>query len=600
MLYDRCKIKTFANHFCLDFAFVGTMPFGGFTKIAYICKQITVTETTKSMMKYFSAVFFTILLITACGKHRADTQTDRLYQTLDSMIDRHDEFVAAKEAHIQSLCNGLREVALTPEQEYNMNLRLFDEYLAFRFDSAYYYINRNMQSPLAGADTEHYAVSAIRLAHILSVSGIFNNARMLLDSIQPASLSDETRVAFYNQRAELNLYRSEMAQYTPYFMEYIDSAQYYRQLLLQVAPKESFEYLLNHASYTCEKGDVEGAIRLFEQYLPTLQSGDRRYSIVASTLAYFYWKDKQPEKREHYLLLSAISDLRGAILENNALRELSTILMERGEYQRAYRYLQLASNDAQQYGSSLRSMQAARMAPLITKAYDAEREHVQQRTNRLLTILGIITFLLVCFILFTLQLLYKRRVANRKIRQMNTALTSHNEEMKTLNGQLSTLNTQMKEANRIKDEYIGRFLELCSTLIHSGEERLKRLNRLARDRKLEELYTEIKSNTPIAEGVRMFHQNFDTAFLNIYPDFISEVNRLMMPDNQFELDGDSTKLTTELRVLALIRLGIVDNQKIADILRSSITTIYTYRSKLKARALQKDTFEDDIRKIATY
>lgn len=600
MFYDRCKIKTFANHFCLDFAFVGTMPFGGFTKIAYICKQITVTETTKSMMKYFSAVFFTILLITACGKHHADTQTDRLYQTLDSMIDRHDEFVGAKEAHIQSLCNGLREVALTPEQEYNMNLRLFDEYLAFRFDSAYYYINRNMQSPLAGADTEHYAVSAIRLAHILSVSGIFNNARMLLDSIQPASLSDETRVAFYNQRAELNLYRSEMAQYTPYFMEYIDSAQYYRQLLLQVAPKESFEYLLNQASYTCEKGDVEGAIRLFEQYLPTLQSGDRRYSIVASTLAYFYWKNKQPEKREHYLLLSAISDLRGAILENNALRELSTILMERGEYQRAYRYLQLASNDAQQYGSSLRSMQAARMAPLITKAYDAEREHVQQRTNRLLTILGIIAFLLVCFILFTLQLLYKRRVDNRKIKQMNTALTSHNEEMKTLNGELSTLNTQMKEANRIKDEYIGRFLELCSTLIHRGEERFKRLNRLARDRKLEELYTEIKSNTPIAEGVRMFHQNFDTAFLNIYPDFISEVNRLMMPDNQFEVDGDSTKLTTELRVLALIRLGIVDNQKIADILRSSITTIYTYRSKLKARALQKDTFEDDIRKIATY
>ena len=548
-----------------------------------------------SIMKNLSAIFFTVLLIAACGENHTNSQTSQLYQTLDSLIDHHDEFVAAKEAHIQSLCDGLRDVTLTPEQEYSMNLRLYDEYLAFRFDSAYHYIIRNMQSPLASTDTEHYAVSAIRLAHILSVSGIFNNARMLLDSIRLDRLSDEARVAYYNQRAELNLYRSEMAQYTPYFMDYIDSAQYYRQLLLQVA-----EYLTNRASYTCEKGDVEGAIHQFEQYLPTLRSGDRRYSIVASTLAYFYWKNNNPQLQEHYLLLSAISDMRGAILENNALRELATILMERGEYQRAYRYLQRASNDAQQYGSRLRSMQVARMAPYITKAYDAERELTQKRTNRLLAILIAIALLLVGFILFNLQLLYKRRITNRKINRMNAELSHHNADMQALNAQLSTLNSQMKEANRIKDEYIGRFLELCSALIHRGEERHKFFNRLARDRKLEDLYSELKSGTAINEGVKMFHQNFDTAFLNIYPDFIIEVNRLMTPENQFEIETDSSRLTTELRVLALIRLGIVDNQKIADILRSSKTTIYTYRSRLKSRALQKDSFEDDIRRIATY
>ncbi len=553
-----------------------------------------------SMMKNLSVIVFSVLLLAACGEQHTDTGTSRLYQTLDSLIDHHDELVAAKESHIRLLSDGLRDVALTPEQEYGMNLRLYDEYLAFRFDSAYHYIIRNMQSPLAGADAEHHAVSAIRLAHILSVSGIFNNARMLLDSIQPDRLSDETRVAYYNQRAELNLYRSEMAQYTPYFMDYIDSTQYYRQLVLQVAPKGSFEYLTSRASYTCEKGDVEGAIRLFEHYLPTLQSGDRRYSIVASTLAYFYWKNKRPEQQEHYLLLSAISDLRGAILENNALRELATILMERGEYERAYRYLQRASNDAQQYGSRLRSMQVARLAPFITKAYDAEREYAQQRTNRLLATLLAIALLLVGFILFNLQLLYKRRIANRKIKKMNDELSHHNEDMQRLNTQLSMLNTQMKEANRIKEEYIGRFLELCSALIHRGEERHKYFNRLARDRKLEDLYSELKSGTAINEGVKMFHQNFDTAFLNIYPDFINEVNRLMALEYQFETETDSSRLTTELRVLALIRLGIVDNQKISDILRSSKTTIYTYRSRLKSRAVQKDSFEDDIRRIATY
>ena len=158
----------------------------------------------------------------------------------------------------------------------------------------------------------------------------------------------------------------------------------------------------------------------------------------------------------------------------------------------------------------------------------------------------------------------------------------------------------MKEDNLIKEEYIGRFLQLCSDLVHRGEERNKLLNRLARDRKLEDLYAELKNYTTINEGVRLFHQNFDTAFLNIYPNFIDEVNKLMMEENRFEKPDDAKKLSTELRILALIRLGITDNQRIADILRSSITTIYTYRSKMKARAVSKDTFEDDICKIGTY
>ena len=247
-------------------------------------------------MKKLVATLFTTLLIVACGEQNPDKQTVRLYQTLDSLIVCHDQLVAAKEKQIMSLTNGLQGVKLTPEQEYDMNLRLFDEYLAFRFDSAYSYIHRNMQHPLASADAERHAVSAIRMAHILSVSGIFNNARLLLDSIKPAQLSTVTRIAYYNQRAELNLYRSEMAQYTPYFMQYIDSAQYYRMMVLQIAEKESFEYKANCASYTCERGDVKGAIRQFEDYLPSLQSGDRRYSIVASTLAYFYWKNGQPQQ----------------------------------------------------------------------------------------------------------------------------------------------------------------------------------------------------------------------------------------------------------------------------------------------------------------
>lgn len=553
--------------------------------------------TNKSVaMRFSTKLLITVLLIFSFFETMASTndkEIKALYLTLDSLIDCQDTLISEKKLKIKAIHDGVKGMKLSTEQELTLNHRLYDEFMAFDFDSAHYYIKKNTEILQSLDDANLKSSSLIRMAHILAVSGLFEKANAMLGEVSLSQLRTEKKVEYYNQKAELFLYRSEMAQHSPYFKEYIDSTQYYRQLILQIAPKESFEYITNLASYTCEKGNVDQAIRIFEDYLPSIWQGDRRYSIITSTLAYFYSRKQQSDMQEKYLLLSAISDLRGTILENNSFRELSAILMERGDYSKAYFYLSQASNDAQPYGSRLRSVQAARLAPLITKAYDEERSLVQHRTNILLIVISLISLLLIGSIIYTLSLMRKRRLANEKISKMNAELSRHNDEIRTMNA-------QMKEANRIKDEYIGRFLELCSNLIHRGEERLKKMNRLARERKLEELYAELKSNTSINGGIRMFHQNFDTAFLNIYPDFVNEVNNLMTEGSGFDVGEEANKLTTELRVLALIRLGIQDNQKIADILRSSITTIYTYRSKLKSRARNRDTFEDDIRRIATY
>lgn len=536
------------------------------------------------------------VIFLVCGSTMADSHEDdlnTLYQTLDSLVEHQAEIIAQKKARIHVITDGLDNLRLTPEELFSLNNRLYDEYLAFNFDSALCYIKKNVDVQRTLGNPDLAAGSLIRMAHILAVSGLFDKADRMLDDIQTELLSTERKVEYYNQRGELNLYRSEMAEYTPYFKEYTDSSQYYRQLILQIAPKDSYDYIFNQATYISEKGDNNGAIKMLEAYLPTLKQGERRYSIVTSTLAYFYSKDKEMLHQEHYLLLSAISDMKGAILENNSLRRLSIILLERGNFKKAHDYLLCASNDAMLYGSRLRSMQTARISPLITQAYDEERARTQHRTNLLLTVISVIALLLVVTILYTLSLIKKRHQANLKISRMNAELSLHNKE-------IESMNLQMKESNRIKDEYIGRFLELSSNLILKNEERSKVLNRLARDRKLENLYAELKSQKPLNESVHLFHQNFDTAFLNIYPTFISEINKLLTADNQFEIDEKAGKLTTELRILALIRLNIGDNQKIADILRSSITTIYTYRSKLKTRAISKETFEDDVRRIETY
>ena len=528
---------------------------------------------------------------TMANPHAEELST--LYYTLDSLIEHQSEIIAQKKNRIQTITDGMNSLSLTPEQLFSLNNRLYDEYLAFNFDSALCYIKKNVDVQQSLGNPDLAAGSLIRMAHILAVSGLFDKADRMLDQIDISQLSTECKVEYFNQRGELNLYRSEMAEYTPYFQEYTDSSQYYRQLILKIAPKDSYDYIFNQATYISEKGDNVGAIKMLEAYMKNLKQGERRYSIVTSTLAYFYSKKDEAQLQERYFLLSAISDMKGAILENNSLRRLSIILLDRGDFKKAYEYLLCASNDARQYGSRLRSMQAARISPLITQAYDMERALTQHRTNLLLIILSVITLLLIGTVVYILSLIKKRHQANIKISKMNAELSLHNEE-------IERMNNQMKESNRIKDEYIGRFLELSSNLILKNEERSKVLNRLARDRKLELLYGELKSQKPLNESVHLFHQNFDTAFLNIYPTFISEVNQLLTEDNQFEVHEEAGKLTTELRILALIRLNITDNQKIADILQSSITTIYTYRSKLKSRAKSKATFEDDVRRIETY
>lgn len=544
------------------------------------------------MKRQITAIIFAVFCLNTVGIAAQDVNNSQLYHVLDSLLEHQESIIENKQTQLENLRNGLADQELSSEHLFKINERMYDIYMAFNFDSAYYYINKNVTEQRAAGNHELFAESAIRMAHILSVAGIFNNACQLLNEIRPQGLSIQNRIDYYNQQSELNLYRSEMASGTPFFMDYIDSVQYYRQQILNIAPHDSYDYVFNLATYTCEKGDAGKAIKILEDYLPKLKLGERKYSIITSTIAYFYSRKNQLELQERYLLLSAISDMRGCILENNSLREISSILMERGEHGKAYGYLRRSSVDAKRYGSRLRSLQVARLAPLITQVYDEERAQAQQRTTMLLIIISIIALMLIGTVLYILQLLRKRRLSMQEIHSMNKALEKQN-------ATIESANNEMKESNRIKDEYIGRFMELSSQLIFKGEERQKKLNRLARERKLEELYAELKSNSALNEGVRMFYQNFDAAFLNIFPNFVTEVNKLMTSDNQFETE-DIKKLSTELRVLALIRLGINDNQKIADILRSSIATIYTYRSRMKSKAIHKDTFEDEISLIATY
>ena len=295
--------------------------------------------------------------------------------------------------------------------------------------------------------------------------------------------------------------------------------------------------------------------------------------------------DGDMENAEKYYLLSAENDLENAIIENSSLRHLAEILFDKGDYDRAFNYLMACSDCANFYGSHLRNVQIASILNKIITSYADQKKDVYIRTLIFLVLISIIAAALV---FLTIKIIKK----NKSYAIANHRITLMNQELDTAMLQLKDTNASLNESNKIKDEYIGRFMAVCSQIIENDIQKHKAVNKLAREKKMAELYAEMKNEDFINENTKLFYDNFDEAFLTLFPDFNEKVNRLLKPDSQINVKEGS--LTTELRILALLRLGFTDNKQIASILRSSITTIYTYRSKIRSKAVDKDTFEESV------
>ena len=284
---------------------------------------------------------------------------------------------------------------------------------------------------------------------------------------------------------------------------------------MRVSSPESFDYLVNWAALEIGKGNNEDVRKRLEVNLKKYNSGTRQYSILASIMAFMYHTMGRDDEYKRYLSQTVISDIKGAVKENVAIRELATQVFEDGEIDRANHYLKVSFDDANFYAARMRNAQSSRMLPVIDKAYDTRQKELQSRQRVLIYITSGLLILVAGAVFFILKQV--KRIILKKLDE----------------GDVS------------------------------------------------------------ADYLRIFYTKFDEAILNIYPSYIEKVNQLLTPDNQIVLKSGE-KLNTELRIIALIRLGITDSEKISQFLRCSISTIYTYRSKLKRRAMHPDEFENEI------
>lgn len=513
-----------------------------------------------------------------------------LFQELDGILAQQKQLTIEKERRIKIIREGLSDPSISLEQEYAINSRLYNEYLAFKYDSAYQYANRNYQIAKKLNRQHLCCESTFNLVHVLSVADLFDHAHMLIDSIDGNKLSGQDLQIYYQSYSELFLFSTEFSEGSVFHMDNLSKVHEYRTKLNEaIQDKNSFVAVCNQADLLAWDGDDKEALALLQQYTekhPNLSG--REYSIIYSTMAFYSGKVGYPSLRKKYLLLSAINDVKCCIRENTSLRELASVLFEEGDIDRAYRYLKICVQDANFYGTRLRNAQVAQFVPKIVEKYYQTNHSYRQFLMVLLIVIASVAILLVIALILMRRYLYRYRHEKEKVELANEKLNNYL-------GQLEKTNVLLKQHGAIKEQYIGRFMELVSVVIVRGEEQRKLANRLAREHKLEELFALLKSSDFVSENNKLFNTNFDEAFLNIYPDFVEKVNVMLLPEYQYPVDRRS--LNTELRILAIIRLGIQDNQKIASILQLSITTIYTYRSKLKSRSIYKNDFEKRVMEI---
>lgn len=531
--------------------------------------------------KTLSLICGLLIVFTAYG---TSPRLDSLLGELDRTIAAEGQLMLTKEKRINRLKQLVRS-SNSIDAQFNIYGQIFDEYKVYICDSAYHYAQ--LISELANRHAnQHWAnESKLQTSNILTISGMYPEAVDILRSIGKDQLSGGQLIDYYTRFYHAYNEWGEYAEYG-YRQQYKILGRAYQDSLLAMLQPEHPAYGFEHAWRAIESGDYERANSLLFQRLPTTEPNTRDYSILTSMIGILFWYLDDIDRHKEYLAQSAISDINASIKENTSLRSLANVLFGEGDLSRANAYIKKSLADANFYNARLRSIQISKLYPIIENAYQLERHQRQRELQTLLAVISVLSLLLALTVVYII-------IQFRKLAEARRQTLLANEQLKDNNRSLT-------EANQIKEEYLGRFLNLCSTYIEKMETHHRRLYKTAKEGNLATLTEKLKSNTFIEEELNEFYQNFDHAFLKIFPRFIEQFNALFHLEDQVT-PKQGEILNAELRTFALIRLGITDSQRIAEFLRYSITTIYNYRSKFRNKAtVPREQFEAAVMKISSF
>lgn len=532
------------------------------------------------------------------SKHALE-ENRKLLHSLDSLLEQQDLFVRVKEERIKQLKMQYSRVKDVKEL-YAMNRMVYLEYRVYDADSALHYINKNIQLAQQTNNRTWEVVSLLEQSFVLTSSGLLTEALKAVSDIQPEELPQNLRSEYFGRLctlySRLRDYSSENSQLSEH---YNNLQKAFRDSVYLTATPDELRYWNCRAWLYMGTPEIEPVKQAFEENKQTLSNDSRKYSIATYNLSAIYRSENNESKYLENLILSAMADIRSVNGDIGSLQEIAEYLFKHGEIDRAYNYILYCSQKAMLFHNRVRIVKMSHLQNQIYKAYQEQSRTQQKRLQASLIAVSFLFLVLIGAFLFIRKQMRRLKEANLKLDSTNQKLsvnmdalsTAHqrleevNIQLKDLNTQLQEVNDQLRESNYVKEEYIGYVFNICSTYISKLEEFRKNINRKLKVGQIEDVKAMTDSSATASNELKEFYQNFDTIFLHLYPDFVGDFNALLLPEERIELK-EGELLNTELRIHALIRLGITDSVKIADFLHCSAQTVYIIR-KTKCSPLFK-------------
>lgn len=533
------------------------------------------------------------ILLAVCADANARGRNDvkLALDSLDNMVEHKADYVAIKQKRIDDIKSALRLPNLSDVNKYVTYTQLYQEYWKFDLDSAIYYAKQAIWAAERMNDDYRKIQSEFELAVSYAMHGMYRQAEQILRRYNPDNVPKDLRSDYYNANIQYFTYY----MYTSDLPEDQVLLRSYRDSLNALQLRSSVEYRINAAARLNGKAKKDA-------YLKVLNDVGRYTPIYARVASYIVQNEltvPNPDINECklYLARSAIADLYNSTRENHSMYLLAQIFYEEGDYTRAYRYAQSSFQDAITAGVQFRVAQVSNFYSIVTDVYQKREAQSKMWLVYLLIIACVLLMCLVVSIYFIFKQLRKIMRIRRDLADSNEELQRLNTALNGMNARLQDNNSQLQDNNTIKEQYIGQFFNICSGYIDRIGEYQKDLHKLAVNKKYDELVKMLRSTTLIDQETEALYHHFDTIFLNLYPNFVEDVNAMLKDDEKIVLKPN-VLLNKELRILALLRLGITDSDKIASFLHCSISTVYNYRTKMRNKAtVDERTFEERIMAI---
>ena len=518
---------------------------------------------------------------------RPDRETQQLLLELDGYISASNMYVARKLDQMDAL-GKLARSTRDPLRRYELEMNIAREFFAFSFDSTQFYLKHCQELARDVLDDQDlYNETSVLLGHLYAKAGSYLEASQLLYGGLDTATFSKSLMGEYIW--DLYDYSKDLAGNSGMVEKLsIPPAASFRPRLYQLLPKDSDRWRSVLRDEFMDQGKLASADSVNRLLLATVKPEDRDYAIFA----YFEseienLKGNQPE-RIAWLIRSAECDIVNAVKDYASLTMVAQNILPL-DVDRSFRYLRMAQEDAVLYNAKLRPWQISRFLMEVEKAYSIRQDR-QGKASLFSAILLAVLVLVLSLITYFLV------VRSRKLTRMQKALADSNAQLAAANQELSVLNRQISKADKVKDAYIMDFLQGLSEQVALIRSQDNRFRNLLKQGKSDQLFRELAISERSEKALEDFYRKFDETFLALYPDFVEQFNALLQEDAR--IVPTPGRLTTELRIFALIRLGVDDSKKIATMLDYSVSTIYNYKVSVKNAALgDRDKFEEQVKMI---